>query len=389
MYTYLKMEESKIEKDNQDSIPEKKEELGNLNEEKKESEIIEHKEEEDKEHKKEKIYESKEKHHDETPKYPEEKQINEKHKTKFHSKEKKHDEVHEHKKIHWHDRHYKNLLLLPLAIILASIIYLFVFYQANGDFFKKDISLTGGTSVTLYDKLDAKKLELDLSSRLEEVGVRDVYDIITREQKAIVIQTKSDGELTKKILEDYLGYGLTEENSSFEFTGSSLSESFYKQLLTALLIAFLLMAIVVFLIFRTFIPSTAVIVSAFADIVMTIVFINFLGIKISSAGIVAILMLIGYSIDTDILLTNRVLKGASGSLNEKLYGAFKTGITMTLTAIAAVGISLIITSSFSPVLGQIFTIILIGLSFDIFNTWITNVSILKWYVLSKEKKNEA
>ena len=59
---------------------------------------------------------------------------------------------------------------------------------------------------------------------------------------------------------------------------------------------------------------------------------------------------------------------------------------MTLTAIASVLISLIIIGSLSSVLYQIFFIMSIGLCFDIFNTWLTNVSIIKWYVLHKQKK---
>ena len=144
------------------------------------------------------------------------------------------------------------------------------------------------------------------------------------------------------------------------------------------------MALVVLIIFRTPIPSIAVILSAFADIVFTIVVINLLGINLSIGGIVALLMLIGYSVDTDILLTTRILKKKEGSLNERMFGAFKTGLTMTLTSIAAISIALVIIYSFSETLRQIFTILLIGLGFDIFNTWITNASILRWYAEVKK-----
>jgi preprotein translocase subunit SecF len=53
---------------------------------------------------------------------------------------------------------------------------------------------------------------------------------------------------------------------------------------------------------------------------------------------------------------------------------------MTLTAIVAVGISLWFVASYSDTLAQIFTIMLFGLVFDLFNTWITNASILKWFL---------
>jgi len=283
----------------------------------------------------------------------------------------------------FHDKYYKLLLLIPAAILIFSIIYMVNFYNHNNDFIYKDISLTGGTTITLYEKLDVSKLKQDLSDKLNDLNIRKIYDIITREQKAVIIETKTSGDETKQILEDYLGYDLNDENSSFEFTGSTLSESFYNQLLIAILVAFILMAIVVFIIFRTFVPSAAVILSAFADILMTITLVNIFGMRMSSAGIVAFLMLIGYSVDTDILLTTRILKRKEGSLNERIIGAFKTGITMTLTSLLAILFALLVVKSFSPILSQIFTILSIGLFFDIFNTWITNVSILKWYVEKK------
>jgi len=288
-------------------------------------------------------------------------------------------------KKNWHDKYYKILLVIPLTLLFFSLIYMGIFYSKNNDFIYKDISLTGGTSITIYEKTDTSEIEKELSEKLEDINIREIYDLVTREQIALIIETKTSGEEAKQVIEDYLGYELIDGgNASFEFTGSSLSESFYKQLLIAILFAFILMAIVVFIIFRTLIPSAAVIISAFADILMTLVLANLLGVKISSAGIVAFLMLIGYSVDTDILLTTRILKRHEGDLNERILGAFKTGITMTLTSLLAVIFALIIVNSFSPLLSQIFTILAIGLGFDILNTWITNVSILKWYVEAKK-----
>ena len=221
---------------------------------------------------------------------------------------------------------------------------------------------------------------------MDDLNVREISDLITQEKKAVIIETKTGADESKKILEDYLGYNLTKENSSFEFTGALLSGSFYNQLLIAIFMAFVLMSLTVFLIFRkTFIPSIAVIFSAFADILMTLVVVDIIGIKLSSAGIVAFLMLIGYSVDTDILLTNRVLKRHEGSLNEKIADSFKTGITMTVTSLFAILSAYFIVSSFSSTLSQIFIILIIGLLFDIVNTWITNVSIIKWYVLRKNE----
>ena len=342
------------------------------------------------------------------------------------------DESQQSQKKNWHDKSYKWILLIPLLIILGSIFYIGLTYSQTGDFINKDISLTGGTSVTIYDEnLSLSEIENEFSSVLPGFGTKRIYEFGTNEQKAIIIETTLGPEEIKDLLENYLGYDLIEgENSDIAFTGSSLSESFYEQLLLAVLLAFSFMSWVVFVIFGdktklkiisgvlvfsnailslavlssgasfvstlltlaiTFaiyffysIPSIAVVISAFANILMTLVVVDILGIKMSTAGIVAFLMLIGYSVDTDILLTTRMLKRKEGSLNERILGAFKTGITMTLTSLLALLAALIVVQSFSVVLAQIFTILVIGLGFDLLNTWITNVSILKWYIEKKE-----
>ena len=154
----------------------------------------------------------------------------------------------------------------------------------------------------------------------------------------------------------------------------------------AFLLSFAVLAVSLYFYIKYSIPSLAVVFCAFADMTMTLTVVNLLGMKISSAGIIAFLMLIGYSVDTDILLTTKAIKREEGSLNKRISDSFKTGITMTLTSLVAVLIALILIGQFSSILSQIFTIMVIGLSFDIFNTWLTNVSIIKWYASRKKKK---
>jgi preprotein translocase subunit SecF len=115
--------------------------------------------------------------------------------------------------------------------------------------------------------------------------------------------------------------------------------------------------------------------------VMTAAVMNIVGISLSLGTTAALLMLIGYSVDSDILLTNRVLK-RQGKLNDKLMGAFHTGMIMTSTTLAAVT-ALFLVSWFGSIqiLMEISAVLLIGLVADILNTWLTNVGILKWYVL--------
>ena len=85
----------------------------------------------------------------------------------------------------FHNKNYKLLLLIPIALLIFSLISIGVFYTQNGDFINKDISLTGGTSATIYDKINPEELEQALSPDLEDLSIREIYDLVTKEQKSI------------------------------------------------------------------------------------------------------------------------------------------------------------------------------------------------------------
>lgn len=283
----------------------------------------------------------------------------------------------------WFDKYYKILMLIPIVIVILALAYLFIFYQNHNDLILRDVSLSGGTTITLTGSMDFNDIEAKLREKLQDVSFRKLTNIKTGEVIALTVESPKDPESLKLEIEDILGYELTEDNSSIEFSGPSLSRNFYRQLILALIISFILMSFVIFILFRTFVPSIAVIFAAFSDIVMPLAVINYLGIKLSAAGIAAFLMLIGYSVDTDILLTTKAIKSSDGKLNSRIFQAFKTGIFMTSTALLAVLPAFFIVTGLPDSFRQIFLILAIGLFADIINTWMTNIGIIKWYCVKK------
>ncbi len=274
-------------------------------------------------------------------------------------------------------------MILPIALTLICTIYLFMFYQANGSILLRDVSLSGGTAITITANIDADALEVQLKQQFSDIGFRKLTDIKTGAGVALVIESPLKPEELKPAIEKIIGFKLDNANSSTEFSGPSLSENFFKQLMLALAISFILMSIVIFLLFRTFVPSIAVIFAVFADIVMPLALIDYLGIKLSAAGIAAFLMLIGYSVDTDILLTTRAIKNKEGKVNERIYRAFKTGIFMNMTALFAVIPAFFLITGLPDSFRQIFLVLGLGLIADIINTWMTNAGIIKWYCVRK------
>ena len=290
-------------------------------------------------------------------------------------------EVKEKPKKNWsefYDKNYKKFLMIPLGLFIASLIVIAIFYSANGDIMSKDVTLTGGTSITLFSDLNIITLQNALQSKIPDIVVREITEQTTGKHIAIVIETKENVTEAQSALEEYLGFKLTSENSSIEFTGSALSNSFYTELIRALIMAFIFMAIAVFAIFKKPLPSAYMILCVIIDITVPLAAVNLLGIKMSTAGIAAFLMLVGYSVDSDIVLTTKVLKRRDdGDLNHRIKSAAKTGLMISGTTLVAISIAYFFV--ISPILKQIFLVLSIGLVTDIIATWLCNASLLKWY----------
>ena len=284
---------------------------------------------------------------------------------------------------------YKKLLIIPFALLLIAILLIGFKIASTGDFINRDVSLKGGVTVTIptAGQIDISQLKNTLSPIFpkNDISTKSLSQFGT--QVGIIVEADIEENQADTLVTEIgkaLNQKLTSKDYSIEVVGSSLGASFFKEIVIALLTAFLFMAIVVFLYFRTFVPSAAVILSAFSDITVTLAVVNLLDIRLSAAGIAAFLMLIGYSVDTDILLTTRLLKRKEGTEMERIYGAIDTGFTMTLTTLVAVIVGLIFTQS--DAIRQIMIILLIGLLVDMVYTWIQNVGILRLYLERKAKK---
>lgn len=269
---------------------------------------------------------------------------------------------------------YKTLMLLPIVIFILAIGYVaWAGYTGN---IKLDIDLKGGTQVVLEsaDELSAKNIESALTG----------FNARVRTAKGVsgwsTIINLPDGTDSKEVLSSLEKSGISYSDYSVQTVGAELGKTFFSQAQFVLVIAFALMAITIFIIFRVPVPSFYVVVAGAADIIEAFAGSQILGVELSLATFAALLLLIGYSVDTDILLTARVLK-ESGDIEQKIKSARKTGLTMTGAAIASM-VALFIMGS-SNVLSQIAAVLIIGLIVDVMNTWILNAGLLRFYLQKK------
>ena len=287
-----------------------------------------------------------------------------------------------------YDKRYKGLMILTIVLLVLAIGVLGYNYATTGDFVQQGVSLKGGITLTISQtsEIDTIALKKELLSQLPKADIEIRRLTEAGMLKSIIIEASdTDEDALKNAVTESKMIELQEGQYTIESMGSSLGASFFKQTIIAVIIAFISMGLVVLITFRSLVPSLFVILAATSDIICTLATVDLLGMKLTTAGVAAFLMLIGYSVDTDILLTTRVLKRKEGTIFERIVGSMKTGMTMSITSFIAALLAYIFTSS--DVIKQIMIIIVIGLFFDMLNTWIQNTGILRWHMERKAKKH--
>lgn len=271
---------------------------------------------------------------------------------------------------------YKLLLVVPIIILALSLTYLFLKLSTTG--LNLDIDLKGGTQIIVESDsaLNERKLELVLED----------YDVNVRIASGLTGYTafiEFDSSINPQDVLDALdGSGYSFDEYSIQTVGPTLGAASLQQALIVLVVAFAFMAVTVLFIFKVPLVSLYVALCPAFDIVITLAISQLIGIKLSLASFAALLMMIGYAVDDDVMITTRMLKG-TGEVKQQLKDGFKT--SFTTTAATLVALTALYAMSLSVVITQIASILLIGLVIDLQNTWLFATPLLRWYVERKKK----
>ncbi len=269
---------------------------------------------------------------------------------------------------------YKLKLLVPILVIILCSSYLF--YQSEKGL-KLDVDFKGGTQIAIEtaSPIDTVKLEEVLSK----------YDANVRSTRGVtgystLIEFSSDID-SNDVLAALKESGYDFQNYSVQTTSPVLSASFFKQAKTALFLAFIFIAIVIFAIFKSPILSFYTALCPAFDIVETLALTQFLGMDLSLATFAALLMIVGNSVDDDVMTATRVLKRGDLDKERRFKESFKTSLTVKASSMVALFALYLL--SISSVISTIATVLLFGLMFDFMNTWMFNANLLRWHTERK------
>ena len=280
----------------------------------------------------------------------------------------------------WYAKNYKKLIFIPIIVFLAASMVYIGSYRANGEVFRKDLDLSGGTVATVYlsevpEGFEEQFRELDMS-------VREIKSVTSGELVAVIVEAGPETE--PETISAMINQTIPGVDFDLRNVGPSMGASFMQSATKAVIISFVLMGIILALIFRQPIVALTVILSGFLNVFEAAAVMMLVGIKLSPHTIGALLMLMGWGVDSEVLFDSKIFKDLEGSPISKALEAMKTAMTMS-AAVFAILIALYFISS-SSMVQEIALVLLFGALFDIVNTWFQSLSTVLWFVERKEKR---
>lgn len=276
----------------------------------------------------------------------------------------------------------KQLLLPPLVVLAISTIVLIGWTLLFGVPVDLGMVFTGGTEIRVQ-VVDG----IDNPDQLIESNFGEEASSITTVGSNDYVISFAQGDITSDKIDQRISESDSLSLNEFSQVSASLGSDAQSLALQGMLIAFALMSIFVIAIFRSLIPAVVILLSAFSNIFVAGAAMNIVGISLSMGTVGALLMLIGYSVDSDILLNTNVLKSTRESFDNRVHEAMRTGVTMTVTSFSAMVMMAVIATIFGiDLLRDMGFVLAVGLAMDLPNTYMMNVSILRWYVNRGDKQ---
>ncbi len=263
----------------------------------------------------------------------------------------------------WYSDNLDRLLVATLAFTVICLAGIGVFGV------KKGIDLKGGTMIVLKTHAPPDEVKRIASKIFRTPDV----EAMKSSSGAVIVQVP-------KYLKADVVYELAErvggKVESVQTIGPALGREFWKSVEEALPLALAGVAVVVFAIFRKKLLSLTVMAALGLDLADALGLMSWTGVPLTLASFAGLLMIIGYAVDSNILLSMYTVKRRRvKDIDEAIADTFKTGVTMVATTTAAA--CALFLMSMSEAMFEIASVVVFGLIADVLNTWVFNAWVIK------------
>ncbi|KXA89504.1 hypothetical protein AKJ57_05235 [candidate division MSBL1 archaeon SCGC-AAA259A05] len=247
------------------------------------------------------------------------------------------------------------------------------------------MEFSGGTYIEISNIKNIPSSTSDVEHYLEdtfggEVKVYQTGDNQLEIETSLVLEEEDQNELQTGLNNEF---GISGDYSIPRQMESGITSLYRHQAQLAVIAAAIIMGVILFLAFRGLTIALSILSIIGLDALGIFGCMTLLEIPLSLTSMAGILLIFGYAVNTNVLLSTRVLKRFGGTVRERAADAMRTGVAMSATsATALIALNIVATPS---ALKQLSAVIVIGILVDMMNTWFLNSGIIMRHAKGKKE----
>lgn len=237
---------------------------------------------------------------------------------------------------------------VSLIIIAIGLVTMIVNFASGKGALNFDIEFTGGTSMQFdigkeFDNKDIEKIIKDITGQSSP----QVQKVIGTNEISIKIQS-IDQETRVKIVDALKDtYGITDENvQEIADVSGTISGEMQRAAIIAVIVACVAMLVYISIRFKDFRAGGSSIIALLHDVMVMIAFYAILRIPVNNSFIAALLTVLGYSINSTIVIFDRIRENrpkfrkadTDELINKSVSQTLARSINTSLTTLATIGV---------------------------------------------------
>jgi preprotein translocase subunit SecF len=278
------------------------------------------------------------------------------------------------------EKNYKKFIIVTIVLFIIFIGTILFNYLRNGYILNKSIDISGGYITMINNNYHITNQEVN--NVLYKINVTNY--IIYNTPSIIYIESGEKINTSELIylFNSYYNIPLSSQDISVQQYSSIVGNIIFNQFVEFVFITMVLVGLIIFIAFRVSNVTLNIMSTIAFDILGLLAILSTIKYPIGANGFIAMLMILGFAIDNNVVLSTNIVKEKEKPFIEKVKMSFRVGMLMELIALY----TLIILYLFVPVpsVREFSIVLFIAIILDLLYYLIGNIPIYKYFESKKE-----
>jgi preprotein translocase subunit SecF len=280
------------------------------------------------------------------------------------------------------ENNYKKFLLLSISLFAIFIGIILFNYFKYGYIINKSITISGGYVTLINNNYNLTNTEIQ--NILNQMNITDYVLYSTPNIIYIESRDQINGTLLINLLNQYYNISIQPSDISIQQYSSLVGDLIFNQFLFFVILAMILAAFVIFIAFRVSNTTLNIISTILFDIIGLLAILSITKYPIGANGFIAMLMILGFAIDNNVVLSTNMIKEKDKPFIERVKMSFRVGMLMEIIALYTLLLLYFIVPD--PSVNEFAFVLSTATILDLIYYLIGNIPLYKYFEAKKEQE---